>query len=655
MNCPRCGTSNPEGSEHCFNCGASTDQLWQPSQTAAAFPGTATQKVHVQNSRACVDIAGQPVNAGEKTLDWLYREQLKVDEQWSVRTKNGFTWWPYKNAQTVEILGTEVDEKGETAYLIGVQTDFLRALESTDKTLTAINALLMRHPSMAGPVYDAKTKSLKLCSLVRIHEGIRPWMSALISMACALQISEVMMGHPFAKTLGAEPAESGHPHNGVRNAPDELASIVSTLVVPVGKQPCNWTKEEFEKAVTEYMQRPPSLLATGGSLGFTAEFLYGNESSLCRAMGDQSHPVYGNGLSVLQSFPVRDCSAIEGIRLALSLNDLELTQKPFGYGFGSYCYRDKMIQFTGFLPNAAYRAGLLPNVYFACASRAKEMSLRLRNADWTEEAFQEALARKMALLQSLGAPVQETAEVFPAQKATEAARRKEASTAAPRQISTRQQAPLDPSKPSVPSRVRSTRPWWPAIAAAVVIIGISIIIAGLKTAILASAVMLCVIGGWTDLRSGLIPDRLTLPGLVAGVVLNTLLGGWTGLEGALLGAGLGFLLLLPFFLLRSLGAGGLKLAVALGAFVGPRVLLKLLIASVGVVVVMLLSLAIHKGRLQETLRSVGRFLAALVSFRKPGPGVGRKNQEPLQVSSGAALAFTVVLYVVARGLGWIAG
>ena len=33
------------------------------------------------------------MNAGEQTIDWLYREQLQIDEQWSIRTPEGFTWW----------------------------------------------------------------------------------------------------------------------------------------------------------------------------------------------------------------------------------------------------------------------------------------------------------------------------------------------------------------------------------------------------------------------------------------------------------------------------------------------------------------------------------------------------------------------------------
>ncbi len=48
---------------------------------------------------------------------------------------------------------------------------------------------------------------------------------------------------------------------------------------------------------------------------------------------------------------------------------------------------------------AAYRRGLLPN-----ANRAEQMSVRLRNAEWTQVAFQRVFANKLAFLQSLGGP-----------------------------------------------------------------------------------------------------------------------------------------------------------------------------------------------------------------------------------------------------------
>jgi hypothetical protein len=335
------------------------------------------------------------MNAGEKAIDWLFREQLRVDSEWSIKLPNGFTWWADRHAQTIEIVSSEASEDGETAYLISTRTDLLRNLELTDKAAAQINALLMHFASMAGPVFDEESGTLSLCSLVRVHEPIRDWMSALISMASVLQIAEArIMAAELAKVFGAESAESGHPDNGERPVPDELAEIVANLVAPIGGEPCRWSHEEFEQAVDDYMQGPPCLLATNGGLKFTAEFPFGNEfsnhpihgreSSLFRGSGCDPHPRYGNGLLLIQSFRVSDLSQEEGVRLAFSLNTMELRKNPSGYGFGSYCYNEGCIHFTSFLPNAVYREGLLPNFYYAGASRAWRMSKLLKDADWED-------------------------------------------------------------------------------------------------------------------------------------------------------------------------------------------------------------------------------------------------------------------------------
>jgi prepilin peptidase CpaA len=77
----------------------------------------------------------------------------------------------------------------------------------------------------------------------------------------------------------------------------------------------------------------------------------------------------------------------------------------------------------------------------------------------------------------------------------------------------------------------------------------------LKPAILLGAVLLALIAGWTDFRSRRIPNWLTVPALLIGLAANAAFSGWSGLKASLLGAGLGLVLLLPFVLLRSLGAG----------------------------------------------------------------------------------------------------
>ncbi len=169
---------------------------------------------------------------------------------------------------------------------------------------------------------------------------------------------------------------------------------------------------------------------------------------------------------------------------------------------------------------------------------------------------------------------------------------------------------------------------------------------------LALAVVLAVLAGYTDWRSRRIPNWLTVPGLLVGIAVNTITGGWGGLKASLLGAGLGLLLLLPFVFLRSLGAGDWKLAGALGAFVGPAVLVNLLMGSVFMAGIMALGLVIYKRRLGETLRNIGRLLASMLTFRMPGPEVSLDNPQSLKVPYGVALALTTLLYSILNWRMW---
>src|SRR5262249_41622220 len=129
------------------------------------------------------------MNAGEKTIEWLYRENLRVDEEWSVRAPNGFIWWPDQNAQAVEIIGTEFSDRAEEeTFFLRVKTELLRNLTLDEESLRILNRSLMSLASMSGPVYDAAQGVLSLSSLVRTYESIRGWMSHVISMAAVLQI-----------------------------------------------------------------------------------------------------------------------------------------------------------------------------------------------------------------------------------------------------------------------------------------------------------------------------------------------------------------------------------------------------------------------------------------------------------------------------------
>ena len=334
------------------------------------------------------------MDAGRSTIEWLYKEQLQVDDDWSVRRSSGFTWWPYRHAQHVDVIGSEAGPDGNAGYFVRVKTDFVRHVDLSDSTLAGME-LLLSTATMSGLIYDPETRLLSLSSLVNVHEGIRPWMSRLISVAAMLQAGDAhFIAASITGLLGGQSAESGHPENGVRPEPDELAKGFTPRMAAAGKEPSKWTEREFQHAVEQYMQRPPALLATGGGQGLTVELPYGQRSSLCQMQGDQAHPRIGNGLLLLQSFPVSSITETDGTRLALELNDEELNKKPSGYGFGSYCFRDNCVRFNGFIPNAAYIDGLLPNIYFSCIGRAHVISERL--ADTKQAVVKKKAVKKKA-------------------------------------------------------------------------------------------------------------------------------------------------------------------------------------------------------------------------------------------------------------------
>ena len=167
------------------------------------------------------------------------------------------------------------------------------------------------------------------------------------------------------------------------------------------------------------------------------------------------------------------------------------------------------------------------------------------------------------------------------------------------------------------------------------------------------AVLVAMGAGVLDWRYRRIPNWLTLSGFAAGIAVNTILYRWPGLKAALLGTLLGLGLLLPFVLVRSLGAGDWKLAGALGACLGPRQLLSVLIGTILVAGVMALVVVISKGRLKRTLLNIAHLLAALFSLRMPGSEVSLDDPQSTKIPFGVAMALTVLLFGMGRAMGKI--
>jgi len=170
----------------------------------------------------------------------------------------------------------------------------------------------------------------------------------------------------------------------------------------------------------------------------------------------------------------------------------------------------------------------------------------------------------------------------------------------------------------------------------------------LKEGVLVLAGLLAAIAAWTDWRWRRIPNWLTVPGAAAGIVANSLADGWDGAKSSLEGLGLGLLLLLPFLVIRALGAGDWKLVGAVGAILGWRHLLVVLVGTLLIAGVMAIILVIYKRRSGEMVRNIGRLLVALATGHPGVPSISLDNPESLKIPFGIAMAIAVILFVASH-------
>ena len=89
----------------------------------------------------------------------------------------------------------------------------------------------------------------------------------------------------------------------------------------------------------------------------------------------------------------------------------------------------------------------------------------------------------------------------------------------------------------------------------------------------------------------------------------------------------------------------------MGACLGPRQLLNVLIGAILVAGVMALAVVIAKGRLKQTLVNIGHMVAALFGLRMPGQEVSLDNPQSVKIPFGVALALAVLFCGIGKAMG----
>ncbi len=154
-------------------------------------------------------------------------------------------------------------------------------------------------------------------------------------------------------------------------------------------------------------------------------------------------------------------------------------------------------------------------------------------------------------------------------------------------------------------------------------------------AIVAAGVIVATI---VDLRTRRIPNVLTGAMAVAGVGFAA-----SGLTGVTLGASLaglllGLALMLPGHLLGATGGGDVKLMGAIGAVVGPALVLNAFLLTAVTGGALAVVVAVRRRRLGQTLSGTGRLIA-----RAPGAGERIRSTVANRFAYGPAIAIGSML------------
>jgi prepilin peptidase CpaA len=164
---------------------------------------------------------------------------------------------------------------------------------------------------------------------------------------------------------------------------------------------------------------------------------------------------------------------------------------------------------------------------------------------------------------------------------------------------------------------------------------------------------LLVVAGWRDARTHRIPNRLVGAGMVAGLTLNalspaglgffsTLQPGAIGLMPAAAGLITGLGLFLPFYLVRGMGAGDVKLMAMVGAFLGPLSVIDAAVFSLVAGGVLSASVAAWNRTLKRAFENIRFMLFESVANGLSGQGI---QLAPAQQCAGK------VPYALAIGCG----
>lgn len=149
---------------------------------------------------------------------------------------------------------------------------------------------------------------------------------------------------------------------------------------------------------------------------------------------------------------------------------------------------------------------------------------------------------------------------------------------------------------------------------------------------------------YTDWRWHRIYNWLTMPAFLIGLILSFVFGGVPGMLSSLQGAGVAFAVFLFLYLFAKMGAGDLKLMVAIGAWIGYPLIMSALINVALAGGLIALAFTLRYGALRSVLRNLYYFILGLFTpGMKPEHLIAQSAMPPFPYGVAIALGTFVTM------------
>jgi hypothetical protein len=303
-------------------------------------------------------------------------KEMNIDDEWSIETDRGFTWWGHQYAQRIW-AEQPIEDNGFHVTKVNAETEFLKYPTRSTET-EALLATEMMKASLSGMIIDSEADKITLRCSSYVHEENHSWLGKIFSLAAIMQVIEAEnKGDDLASVLELQTDKSKHPVSGVRNDMDEMLSVVDQAVIPLGREPFH-SIGEFEFRRTADMLNCPNLLTTADETGLSAYLPFGDDTALLRVEIDQEHPELGNGLLIRLFLPPEKILPVTDIDgpLVMDLNSIEQKLFPSGHFLGSWCLGPvgKKVQtavYVTFIPAIVSNPGILFNMCLSTLCHGK--------------------------------------------------------------------------------------------------------------------------------------------------------------------------------------------------------------------------------------------------------------------------------------------